>query len=159
MKHMILAITFTLATALAVGSAAADEKSAAGPKPSGTAAAQLDQAKTETKEAAQAVQDYTYKQKSEFVAQMKKDLAGIQEELKKLSARVNKSSGAAKAEAKAKLKALRKNLAQAKKQLNRTGSATESNWDGVKSSIQKSYSELKDSFEKTRQWLSEKIEP
>ena len=159
MKHMILAITFTLATALAVGSAAAVEKSAAGPKPSGTAAAQLDQAKTETKEAAQAVQDYTYKQKSEFVTQMKKDLAGIQEELDRLSAKINKSSGAAKAEAKTKLKALRKKWAQAKKQLDRAESATESTWNDVKGGFEKSYGELKDSFEKTRQWLSEKIEP
>lgn len=159
MRHMILAITFLLTATLAVGYTAADEKSAAGPKPSGTAAAQLDQAKTETKEAAQAMQDYAYAQKAEFVDKMKEELIKIQEELDRLSAKVDRSSGAAKAEAKTQLEAVREKWAQAKKQLDRAGSATESTWDDVKGGFEKSYGDLKDSFEKTRQWLSEKIEP
>ena len=159
MRHTILVITFLIVTALAVGCKSTDEKSAAGPKPSGTAAAQLDQAKTETKEAAQAMQDYAYAQKAEFVDKMKKELVGIQEELDRLSAKVDRSSGAAKAEAKTQLEAVREKWAQAKKQLDQAESATESTWDDVKSGFKKSYDELKDSFEKTRQWLSEKIKP
>ena len=54
---------------------------------------------------------------------------------------------------------MRKKWAQAKKQLDRAESATESTWNDVKGGFEKSYGELKDSFEKTRQWLSEKIEP
>ncbi|MDD5224853.1 MAG: hypothetical protein PHE84_12785 [bacterium] len=149
MKNKILAITFLLTTALAAGSAAAE----------GKAAAQLNQAKTETKEAAQAVRDYAYAQKAEFVAEMKKDLAGIQDEMNRLSAKISKSSGKSQTEAKTKLKALRKKWAQTKKQLDRAESATESTWNDVKGGFQKSYGELKDSFEQTRQWLSEKIEP
>ena len=57
------------------------------------------------------------------------------------------------------IKALRKKWAPDKKRLDRAGSATESNWDDVKAGFKKSYGDLQDSFEKTRQWLSEKIAP
>jgi len=159
MKHTILVITFLLVAGLAVSCASTDGKSAAGPRQRENAAAQLDKAKMETKEAAQAMQDYTYAQKAEFVDKMKKELAEIQEELDRLSAKVEKSSGAAKAEAKKQLEAVREKWALAKKQLDQAESATESTWDSVKGGFKKSYGELKDSFEKTRQWLSEKIEP
>jgi chromosome segregation ATPase len=142
-----------------VGCKSTDGNSAVGPKQRETAAAQLDKAKTETKEAAQAMQDYTYAQKAEFIDKMKKELVGIQEELDRLSARVDTSIGAEKADAKTKLEAVREKWARAKKQLDQAESATESDWDDVKGGFKKSYGELKDSFEKTRQWLSDKIEP
>ena len=172
MRHTILIITFLLVAGLAVGCTPKDGKSAAGPKHRETAAAQRE-AETKTKEADQAGrdyahaqkeavearQDYAYAQKAEFVDKMKKELVGIQEELDRLSAKVDRSRGAAKAEAKTQLEAVRAKWAQAKKQLDRAESATESTWDDVKGGFKKSYGELKDSFEKTRQWLSEKIEP
>jgi molecular chaperone GrpE (heat shock protein) len=158
MRHTILMITLLLVAALAVGCTPTDEKSAVGPGESKTAA-QFDKAKTETKEAAQAMQDYTYTQKAEFVAKMKKELAEIQEELDRLSAKVDRSSGVVKAEAETQLEAVREKWAQAKQQLDRAGSATESTWDSVKGGFETIYGELKDSFEKTRQWLSDKIEP
>jgi phage host-nuclease inhibitor protein Gam len=111
------------------------------------------------KEAAQSMQDYTYAQKAEFVAKMKKDLAEIQEELDRLSAKVDRSSGAVKADAATQLEAVREKWAQAKKQLDQAGSATESSWDDVKGGFKNIYGELKDSFDKTRQWISDKIEP
>jgi gamma-glutamyl:cysteine ligase YbdK (ATP-grasp superfamily) len=116
-------------------------------------------AEAETKEAAQAWEDYAYAQKAEFVHKMKGELAKIHKELDRLSAKVDKSSSAAKADAKTKLKAVHKKWAQAKKQLDRAESATESTWDDVKAGFKKSYGELKDSFGDARQWLSDKIAP
>jgi chromosome segregation ATPase len=159
MRHTILVIAFLLVAAFAVGCKSTDGKSAAETKQRENAAAQLDKAKTETKEAAQAVQDYAYAQKTEFVEKMKKELVEIQEELDRLSAKVERSSAAAKADAKVKLEAVREKWAQAKKQLDQAESATESTWDDVKGGFKKLYGELKDSFDKTRQWLSDKIEP
>jgi hypothetical protein len=48
---------------------------------------------------------------------------------------------------------------QAKKQLDLAESATESSWEDVKGSFKKSLDDLKDSIDKTRQWLSDKIAP
>lgn len=158
MRHGILIISFLLVAALAVGCTQKDEKSAVGPEESKTAA-QFDKAKTEMKEAAQSMQDYTYAQKAEFVAKMKKELDQIQEELDRLSAKVEKSSGAVKADAETQLEAVREKWAQAKKQLDRAESANESTWDSVKGGFKKIYGELEDSFDKTRQWISDKIEP
>ena len=159
MKHTILVITFFLVAAFAVSCTSKAGKSAAEAKHRETAEAQLDKAKTETKEAAQAVQDYAYAQKAEFVDNMKKELVEIQEELDRLSAKVDRSSAAAKADAKAKLEAVREKWAQAKKQLDQAESATESTWNDVKGGFKKLYGELRDSFDKTRQWLSDTIEP
>ncbi|MDD5308527.1 MAG: hypothetical protein PHU25_14490 [Deltaproteobacteria bacterium] len=158
MRHTIPGITFFLVAALAGGCATTDGKAAVEPKQSGTATVKLEKAKTETKEAVQASQDYAYAQKTEFVDKMKKDLTGIQEEVDRLSVRVDKSSGAAKADAKIRLEEVRQKWAQAKKQLDQAESATEATWDNVKGGVRKSYGELKDSFDKTRQWLSDKIE-
>jgi len=159
MRDRILTIAVFIAAAVAVGLTSTDGTSAAGPEQGETAAAKLDKAKTETKEAAQGVQDYTYAQKAEFAHKMKEELVRIQKELDRLSAKVDRSSGAAKADAKAKLKVVRKKWAQAKKRLDQAESATESTWDDVKDGFRKSYGELKDSFEKARQWLSDKIAP
>jgi outer membrane PBP1 activator LpoA protein len=158
MRHGTQIISFLLVAALAVGCTPTDEKSAVGPE-EGKPAAQFDKAKTEMKEAAQSMQDYTYAQKAEFVAKMKKELAEIQEELDRLSAKVDRSSGAVKAEAATQLEAVREKWAQAKRQLDRAGSATESTWDDVKGGFETIYGELEDSFDKTRQWVSDKIEP
>jgi len=159
MRHTILIITLILVAGLAVSCASTEGKQAAGPKHGETAAAQLDKAKTETKETAQAVKDYTYAQKTEFVAWMKKELAELQEQLDRLSAKVESSSGAAKADAKIKLDAVREKWTQVKKQLDQAEGATESTWDDVKAGIKKSYGDVKDSFDTTRQWLSDKIAP
>ena len=146
MRHTILVITFLIVAALAVGCTSTDGKPEGGPKQSETAPAQ-------------AMQDYTYAQKAEFVDKMKKELVEIQEELDRLSAKVDRSSGAAKADARTKLEAVREKWAQAKKQLDQAENATESTWDDVKDGAEKSYGELKDTFDKSRQWLSDKIEP
>jgi hypothetical protein len=119
----------------------------------------LEKAKAETKEAAQAMRDYAYAEKTEFVDRMGKELVSIQEELDRLGTKVDKASGAAKADAKVKLQTARDKWAQAKKQLDQAETATESSWDDVKTGFKQSYGDLKDSFDKTRQWLSDKIAP
>ena len=154
MRDKMLTIAFLIVPALAVGLT-----SAAGPERSETAAEKRDRAKAETKEAAHGIRDYAYAQKAEFAHEMKEELAKIQKELDRLSAKVDSSSGAAKADAKAKLKVVRKKWAQAKKRLDRAESATASTWDDAKDGFRKSYDELKVSLEKARQWLSDKIAP
>ena len=74
-------------------------------------------------------------------------------------ARVEKSSDAAKAEAKPKLQALRDQTAKLTKQLDEAKNATESTWDSVKAGFKKGYGELKDGFQAARQWVSDKIAP
>jgi ferredoxin-NADP reductase len=159
MRDTISVILFLLVAALAACCTSVDAKSAAGSKQSKTAALQLDQAKTEAKEAARAIQDYAYAQKAEFVDKMKKELLEIEVETNRLAFEVDRSSSTAKADAKAELDAVREKWARAKKQLDQAESATESTWKQVKGGFKKSHDDLKDSFDKTRQWLSDKIEP
>jgi Skp family chaperone for outer membrane proteins len=159
MRHTLLVTAVFITGALAVGCTSKDRKPAVASKPGETAAAHLDRAKAETKEAAQAMRDYAYAEKTEFADKMKKELVSIQEELDRLGAKVDRASGAAKADAKVKLETVREKWAQAKKQLDQAESATESSWDDVKNGFKQSYVDLKDSFAKTRQWLSDKIAP
>jgi len=56
-----------------------DGTSAIAPKQGEIAAAQLDKAKLETKEAAQSMREYAYAEKAEFVNKMQKELVDIQE--------------------------------------------------------------------------------
>ena len=148
MKHNKLAITVLAAAAFVVG---CDKEP--------TTSQQIDKVQAETKEAAQGLKDYSYAQKTEFVAKMQSQLAEINRELDQLSAKIEKSSDAAKAEAKPKLQALREKADQLGKQVDEVKNASESTWDSVKAGSAKAYSELKDSFQQARRWLSHKIAP
>lgn len=150
MKTDKLVITLLAAVALLVGCKPADEKSTA---------EQFDKVKKETKEAAEDMKDYAYAQKNKFVAKMQAQLAEINRDLDELSVKVEKSSEAAKAEAKPKLHALRDQADKLNKQLDEAKNATESTWDEVKAGSKKAYNELKDGFQKARQWVSDKIAP
>jgi len=150
-------IAFLSVTAFTVGCKPSAERSAAENREA--TEPQFDKVKKETKEAAQAVKDYAFAQKAEFVATMEKQLAELNRDLDQLSAKIEKSSDAAKAEAKPKLKALREQTAKLNEKLEEARSATESTWDDVKTSFKKGYSELKDGFEQARQWVSDKIAP
>ena len=148
MKNNKLMITFLSAAAFAVGC-----------NKEGTTSQQLDKVQTKTEEAAQDMKDYTYAQKNEFVEKMQGQLAEINKDLDQLAAKIEKSSAAAKAEAKPKLAALREQAAKLNQQLDEAKSATESTWNDVKAGFKKGYGELKDSFQQARQWVSEKIAP
>jgi hypothetical protein len=124
-----------------------------------TTSQQLDKIQAETKEAAQDLKDYSYAQKNEFVTKMQSQLAEINRDLAQLSIKIEKSSDAARAEAKPKFQALRDQADQLGKQLDDVKNATESTWDSVKAGSRKGYNELKDGFQEARQWVSEKIAP
>ena len=124
-----------------------------------TTSQQIDKVQTETKEAAQDMKDFTYAQKSAFVETMQGQLAALNRDLDQLSAKVEKSSDAVKAEAKPKLQALRDQTAQLNKQLDEVKNATESTWDSVKGGFKKAYESSKEGFQQARQWVSDKIAP
>jgi len=120
---------------------------------------QINKVQAKTAEVSQDLKDYTYAQKAEFTEAMQKQLTGINKDLDQLAAKIEKSSDAAKAEAKPKLQALREKADQLGKQLEEAKNATESTWDSVKAGSRKAYTELKDGFNQARQWVSDKIAP
>ena len=148
MKSKTLVITFLSVVAFAVGCSKEQ-----------TASQQIEKVQTETKQAAQDMKDYTFAQKAEFVKQMQSQLTALDQDLDKLSAKIESSSAAVKAEAKPKLQALRDQTAQLNKQLEEAKSATEPTWNEVKAGFKKGVSELKEGFLNARQWMSDKIAP
>jgi paraquat-inducible protein B len=149
MKNKTLVITFLSIAAFAVGC-----------NKEQTTSQQIENVKTETKQAAQDMKDYTFAQKAEFVKQMQVQLDNLNnKDLDQLAAKIDSSSDAVKAEAKPKLQALRDQAAQLNKQLEDVRNATESTWDSVKSGFQKAYEATKDGFNQARQWVSDKIAP
>lgn len=156
MKHQYLLITLLCAAALAVG---CDRSEKPTTETSEATAKRFDKVKTDTKEAAQDMKDYAYAQKSEFVGKMQVELDEINRDLEQLTAKIEKSSDAAKAEAKPKLQALRDQTAKLTKQLDEAKNASESTWDEVKTGFKQGYGELKDGFQQARQWVSDKIAP
>ena len=148
MKHKHLLSTLLALSALAVGC-----------NKEQTTSQQLDTAQTETKQAAQDMKDYTFAQKSVFVETMQAQVAALNRDLDLLSAKVEKSSDAIKAEAQPKLQVLRDQKAQLNKQLDEASNATESTWDSVKGGFKKAYEASKEGFQQARQWVSDKIAP
>jgi DNA anti-recombination protein RmuC len=148
MKNNTLLIMFLAAASFAVG---CDKEK--------TTAQQLETVKTETKQAAQDMKDYTFAQKDEFVKAMQVQLTTLNQDLDKLAAKIDSSSDAVKAEAKPKLQALRDQAAKLNQQLAEAQNATESTWDSVKGGFQKGYEATKDGFNQARQWVSDKIAP
>jgi predicted nucleic acid-binding Zn-ribbon protein len=151
MKNKILAVTVLSIAAFAVGC----NREASSPPVS----EQVETIKTETKQAAQDMKDYTFAQKAEFVKAMQAQLDALNKDLDQLAAKIDKSSDAIKAEAKPKLQALRDQAAQLNKQLDEAKNATESTWDSVKSGFSKAYDATKNGFNQARQWVSDKIAP
>ncbi|MFO8070502.1 MAG: hypothetical protein R6V85_01390 [Polyangia bacterium] len=160
MRYSVLIITVFFVIGFAVGcESSVEEKPAVEPQPGTVAAAHLDNAKDETKEAVQSLQSYAYAQRSAFFGNMTKKLVEIQAELDRLSAELDSASHASKADARAKLDAVRAKRSEAKRRLGQAKSATEAEWNAVATGVDESFGELEDSFERTRQWLSDEIEP
>jgi hypothetical protein len=159
MTHQKLLLPFLFAAALSMGCKSTTETPTPDVKPDDTAAVQLAKAKVETKQATQAMADYAYTRKAEFVATMNKELVVLQEDLDRLAAKVASAGGAARADAKTKLETVREKLSQTKNLLAQAESATESTWNGATGGFRQSYASLKESIEDTRQWLSDKIAP
>jgi predicted nucleic acid-binding Zn-ribbon protein len=150
MKTRYLAIMLSASIVIFAGCKRSDEKATA---------SQFDKVKDETKTAAEEIKNYTFAQKNEFVTKMQSQLARINRDLDELSVKVEKSSAAAKAEWQPKLQALRHQADKLRKQLDEAKGATESTWDEVKAGSKKAYGELKDGFQRARQWVSDKIAP
>ena len=148
MKNKTLLITLLSIGAFAVGC-----------KKEQTTSQQLENVKVETKQAAQDMKDYTFAQKTEFVAAMQSQLDALNKDIDQLAAKIDSSSDAVKAEAKPKLQALRDQAAQLNKQLDDAKNATESTWDSVKAGFTKAYDATKDGINQARQWVSDKIAP
>jgi len=148
MKNKTLVITLLSIAAFAVGC-----------KKEQTTSQQIENVKTETKQAAQDMKDFTFAQKAEFVKTMQGQLDALNKDLDELSAKIDSSSDAVKAEAKPKLQALRDQAAQLNKQLDDARNATDSTWDSVKTGFSKAYESTKDGFNQARQWVSDKIAP
>lgn len=148
MKNKTLLITFLSAATLAAG---CDKEK--------TTAQQLDTVKTETKQAAQDMKDYTFAQKDEFVKFMQGQLTTLNQDLDKLAAKVDSSSDAVKADAKPKLQALRDQATKLNQQLADAQNATESTWDTVKAGTKTAYQSVQNSLNDARQWVSDKIAP
>src|ERR1700690_2203757 len=115
MKNKSLLITFLSAAAFVAGC----------DKPQ-TTAQQIDKVQTETKQVASDMKDYTFAQKAEFVKAMQAQVTTLNQDLDKLSAKIDSSSDAIKAEAKPKLQALRDQAATLNQQLADAANATES---------------------------------
>src|SRR5580693_1314436 len=94
MKNITLYITLLSAAGFVVG--CDKEKSTA---------QQMETVKTETVQAAADMKDYTYAQKDEFVKAMQAQLTTLNQDLDKLSAKIESSSDAVKVEAKPKFQA------------------------------------------------------
>jgi len=124
-----------------------------------TTSQQIDKVQTETKQAAQDMKDYTFAQKDEFVKYMQGQLTTLNLDLDKLSAKVDSSSDAVKADAKPKLQALRDQAAKLNQELADASNATETTWESVKADTQKAYNATEKGFTDARQWLSDKIAP
>jgi chromosome segregation ATPase len=150
MKNTFLVITFAATAVFAAGCKPAEEQSTA---------QQLDKVKTETKADAQQMKDYAFAQKAEFVAKMQGQLDALKKDTETLSAKIESSSDAVKADAKPKLQALRDQADGLNKQLDEAKNATESTWDSVKAGSEKAYDALKADFQQARQWASDKIAP
>jgi uncharacterized protein YoxC len=150
MNYKALVINCLAMAAFAVGCKPSDDKSAAD---------QLKDVKTETKAAAREMKDYTYAQKAEFVANMQDQVNALNKDLDRLSAKLDSSSDAVKADAKPKLQALRDQVNKLNRQLDEARNASESTWDGVKADSRQALDSVKDAFQQSRQWLSDKIAP
>jgi chromosome segregation ATPase len=148
MRNKTLSITFLFIAAVAVGC-----------NKEQTTSQQMDKVQTETKAAAQDMQDYTFAQKDEFVKSMQGQLDALNKDLDQLSAKIESSSDAVKAGAKPRLQALRDQTARLNTQLDDAKNATASTWDSVKNGFAKAYDATKDDFQKARQWASDKIAP
>lgn len=148
MKNKLMLLSFLSAVAFVTGCDKAP-----------TASQQLDTVKAETKQAAADMKNYTFAQKDEFVKYMQGQLTTLNQDLDKLSAKIESSSDAVKAEAKPKLQALREQAAKLNQQLADDANATETTWESVKAGTQKGYDAMAAGFSDFRQWASDKIAP
>lgn len=148
MKHKTRIFAFLALTGLALGC-----------NKEQTTSQQMEPVRTDTMTTARDLKDYTFAQKAEFTEKMRSQLAEINKDMDALTAKIEKSDDAIKAEAKPRLEALRDQAAKLNVSLDEVGNATESTWETFKSGTRNAYDALAESFQQSREWLSEKIAP
>ncbi|HSY18465.1 MAG TPA: hypothetical protein VK815_09040 [Candidatus Acidoferrales bacterium] len=146
MKNRKWLFTILCATSFAVGCSV--EK---------TANRQFETVKTEITRAAQDMKDYPYAQKAEFVKAMHTRLNMLNLDLYKLTAKIDGSTDAVKAEARPKLQALRDQATKLNQQLADVPNATASVWDGVKAGTKKNCDTMADGVLGACKWAGDKI--
>ncbi|MBN1608573.1 MAG: hypothetical protein JW940_18230 [Polyangiaceae bacterium] len=157
MRQPHLVKTCVFFAALVVGCQSSTDRPAEAAKTREGTASQRNNSNEESTRPEQAAEDFTYAQREEFVEDMQGALAHIQNEVDRLSGDVATAHGVAKAEAEAKVRSLREKAIRVKQQLEEAKSTSEATWDDVKGSIQESFGELEDSFQQTRQWVSDQL--
>lgn len=90
---------------------------------------------------------------------IKQDMLELQHKLDELSARVTHANLDARSDARKELEGVRERLTLINQKIDNVDAGTESTWEDIKAGVTQSYRELNESFEKTRHWVSEKIEP
>jgi len=150
MKHCKLAIVFLLA-AMVAGCGQSSTSNAT------AASEQLDKVKQDTAQTAQDMKTYTYAQKDEFVKNMQIELDKLNQELADLSAKIDRASDTAKADAKPKLDALKVQIAALGVDLDKAKNATESTWEDVKTGAQKALDDTTEAFKEAGQWIDKQL--
>lgn len=109
------------------------------------------------KESLQSAMDYSYDKKDAFVAQASTNLATIDQKIKELSDKAATASDSAKADAQAKIQALREQRAVLNQKLDALKNATAADWDAVKADFTNAYDQMKTSCQEAWQWLTDKL--
>ena len=125
----------------------------------GGTSGQFDKVEADTRHSARDMRDYAYAKKEDCVAAMRARLADLNRDMDQLSAKIEKSSDQAKAEARPKLQALREQADKLNQELERAKNASQPAWDDIKATTRRTYDQLKEGVRQAREWLSEKIAP
>lgn len=163
MKTKLLLAALLTSAALAAGCKPANSPPSPNEKPVDEAVdatdRKVDKAARETSNVAEEINEYTYAQRTEYADRMRTEINTIKRDMDTLAAKLENASEPAKTEGRAKLEALRVKVAALEKQLDAVQGSSESTWNDVKSGFRRSYDEVRESFQQSRQWLSDKIAP
>jgi len=152
-KKNIWAVTLVLMVLFMFGHQTSSAKSDTNP------GQKLDTAKEKTTQAGQAVSDYAYAKKEEYIKIMKTKLNELEKEINDLDKQAKRAKSKAKTVAKKKIKALKKDFRKLGKKMDALESSTENKWDDVKAKYNQSVDEMISSIRTGREWLSKKIAP
>jgi vacuolar-type H+-ATPase subunit I/STV1 len=101
--------------------------------------------------------DYSYEQKADFVAAVVSDLEALDKKIQKLSDKVATARDNLKADAKAKLEALREQRKKLNEKLEDAKNSADSNWLEAKANFKTAYDDVKNAVKDTWKWLTDKL--
>jgi hypothetical protein len=118
MKHAQIILTLLSATTLTVATGCKPEsEKSAGSEANRDSAAQWDKTKEETRQAIDAANDYAYAQRTEYAEKIRAELAELNKELDKLSAKAESANESVKADARVKVQEIRGKVASLNERL------------------------------------------